>query len=253
MLSILQQAVRTLEDRRLNKYIADSGYCSRREADKLIAAGKVTINGHIAQVGERVPPGAKVVVDKQVIDSESDKVYLALNKPRGIVCTTDPREPKNVADFVGYPVRIYPIGRLDKDSEGLLLLTSDGDIVNRILRAGGRHEKEYEVTVDKPITPDFLAAMAKGVPILGQKTLPCTLHKTGSHTFRIILVQGLNRQIRRMCEYFGYNVEKLRRLRIMNITLGNMRPGHWRHLSEKELKALMNTLGTGGKANEYDE
>ncbi|NLO15018.1 MAG: pseudouridine synthase [Clostridiales bacterium] len=231
-----------VEDRRLNKYIADSGYCSRREADRLIEEGKVTINGRTATIGERVAPGARVKVEKHILSGSGDKAYLAVHKPQGIVCTADPREPMNIVDYVNFPGRIYPIGRLDKDSEGLILLTSDGDIVNRILRASGSHEKEYEVAVDKPITPEFIDRMSKGVPILGQVTLPCRIRKTGPGTFRIILVQGLNRQIRRMCEYLGYNVVHLRRIRIMNITLGAMRPGHWRMLTDAELNALMRSL-----------
>ncbi|NMD37871.1 MAG: 23S rRNA pseudouridine(2604) synthase RluF, partial [Christensenellaceae bacterium] len=229
-----------VDNRRLNKYIADSGYCSRREADKLIEQGKVTINGRIAQIGERVAPNSKVVVNKQLISHDSDKVYIALNKPIGIVCTTDLREPNNIVSFVNYPARIYPVGRLDKDSEGLILLTSDGDIVNKILRAQGKHDKEYEVKVDKTITQDFLDKMASGVPILGQKTLPCKIYKTGNRSFRIILIQGLNRQIRRMCEYLGYNVVNLKRTRIMNINLGRMKVGQWRPLSDKEIRLLSN-------------
>ena len=231
-----------MEDRRLNKYISDSGFCSRREADQLIQQGKVRIDGRVAVLGERVPPGAQVYVGKELIADTGDKVYLALNKPVGIVCTADQREPQNIVDFVGYPARIYPIGRLDKDSEGLILLTSDGDVVNRILRASERHEKEYEVRVDKPVTPEFLERMAKGVPVLGQVTLPCRVRKTGTDSFRIVLIQGLNRQIRRMCEFLGYNVINLRRLRIMHITLGNMRPGHWRLLTDNEVRQLMDTL-----------
>lgn len=244
-----------MEDRRLNKYIADSGFCSRREADRLITAGKVLLDGRVARLGDRVPQGAAVVVDGQPIDAMGDKVYLALNKPRGIVCTTDLREPMNIVSYLGYPARVYPIGRLDKDSEGLILMTSDGDIVNRILRSMGRHEKEYEVTVNRPVTPDFLSRMAGGLPILGQTTLPATLRRTGPNSFRIILVQGLNRQIRRMCEYLGYEVKALRRIRIMNILLGGMRPGEWRTLSDKELKALLRTLDehSAGPAASSDE
>ena len=234
-----------MEERRLNKYLPDSGFCSRREADRLIAEGQVTVNGRVAAVGQRVPAGARVAVGKQEIEAASDKVYLAVNKPVGIVSTADPREPDNIVSFVGYPARVYPIGRLDKDSEGLILLTSDGDIVNRILRAAGRHEKEYEVRVDKPVTPEFLSRMAKGVPVLGRTTLPCKVRKTGPNSFNIILVQGLNRQIRRMCEYLGYAVVSLRRVRIMHISLGKMRPGQWRLLSQSELSTLMKTLGEG--------
>jgi 23S rRNA pseudouridine2604 synthase len=242
-----------LEDRRLNKYIADSGYCSRREADRLIQEGKVTVNGRVAIIGEKVAPGARVVVEKHILDSAGDKVYLAVYKPQGIVCTADPREPMNIVDYIHFPGRIYPIGRLDKDSEGLILLTSDGDIVNRILRASGGHEKEYEVAVDRPLTPDFIDRMGRGVPILGQVTLPCRVRKTGSGSFRIILVQGLNRQIRRMCEALSYNVVHLRRVRIMNITLGKMRPGNWRLLTDGELGALMKSLDAVANGAQEEE
>ncbi|HHT06913.1 MAG TPA: pseudouridine synthase [Clostridiales bacterium] len=243
MIDLSHRQENSLEDNRsINKYISDSGYCSRREADRLLEAGKVTINSRVANKAERVPYGASVTVNGVLLDGAGQKVYLALFKPRGIVCTTDRREPLNIVDYINYPGRIFPIGRLDKDSEGLILLTSDGDIVNRILRATGQHEKEYLVTVDKPITPRFLQRMAEGVPILGQITLPCVIHQTGQHSFRLILVQGLNRQIRRMCEYLGYQVTHLRRVRIMNIRLGKMQPGHWRELSKKELDTLMATL-----------
>jgi 23S rRNA pseudouridine2604 synthase len=190
------------------------------------------------------------MVGGQLIEAEGDKVYLAAYKPVGIVSTADPREKNNIVDFFGYPSRIYPVGRLDKDSEGLILMTSDGDIVNRILRAQGRHEKEYEVTVNKQVTPEFLERMSAGVPVLRQVTLPATLRKTGTHSFNIILVQGLNRQIRRMCEHLGFEVTRLKRVRIMHIRLGRMRPGEMRMLGEKELRALMRALegaGPGGK------
>ena len=229
-------------DRRLNKYIADSGYCSRRDADQLIADGRVRVDGRVAVVGERIAPGQWVMVDGQPLDGAGPKVYLAVYKPRGIVSTAEPREPMNIVSYINHPVRIYPVGRLDKDSEGLILMTSDGDIVNRILRADGRHEKEYEVAVDKPITGEFLRRMREGVPVLGCKTLPAHVTRTGMGSFRIILVQGLNRQIRRMCEYLGYRVVHLKRVRIMNITLGDMEPGHWRPLTENELDTLMETL-----------
>ena len=232
----------TFDDKRLNKYLADNGFCSRREADRLIEAGKVTVDGRVAAIGERVGPGARVMVGKQPIGATGDTVYLAFNKPVGLVSTTDPREPDNIVSYINYPTRIYPIGRLDKDSEGLILLTSDGNIVNRILRAEGRHEKEYEVTVDRPVTPDFLDRMSKGVPVLNQVTLPCRVRKTGTNSFNIILVQGLNRQIRRMCEYLGYRVTHLRRIRIMNILLGRMRPGTSRSLTKGELDTLHRTL-----------
>ncbi len=231
-----------MDDRRLNKYIADSGFCSRREADRLIEGGQVKLNGRVAAIGDRVSPGDQVVVAGQAIRDKSNKVYLAVYKPVGIVSTADPREPLNIVSYINHPQRIFPIGRLDKDSEGLILLTSDGDIVNRILRAEGRHEKEYEVTVDRPITEDFQRRMAQGVPVLGQRTLPSRLTQTGPNSFRIILVQGLNRQIRRMCEYLGYQVTHLRRVRIMHICLGSMKPGQWRELTERELRELIAIL-----------
>ncbi|MDD3571719.1 MAG: pseudouridine synthase [Eubacteriales bacterium] len=232
-----------MQERRLNKYLADSGFCSRREADRLISLGQVTVNGKRAVLGQLVPSGARVMVGKQLVDAHSDRVYLAVYKPVGIVSTSDPREPANIVSFINYPARVYPVGRLDKDSEGLILLTSDGDIVNHILRAAGKHEKEYEVAVDKPVTQAFLDRMAEGVPILGQVTLPCRVRKTGPKSFNIILVQGLNRQIRRMCESLGYSVTRLRRVRIMHITLGKMRPGQWRMLSQQELAALLRIMG----------
>lgn len=228
---------------RLNKWIAESGFCSRREADRLIGEGKVTIDGRTGVLGDKVLPGMKVRVDGREAVVKTKKVYIALNKPAGVVCTADPREPMNVVDYVGHPERIFPIGRLDKDSEGLLLMTNDGEIVNRILRAAGGHEKEYVVTVNKVITDDFLKQMAEGVPILDTVTLPCRIIKEDKQRFRIILVQGLNRQIRRMCEALGCNVVRLRRIRIMNIRLGTMRPGQWRELSEEELSGLMGRLG----------
>lgn len=237
-----------MEDRRLNKYLADSGYCSRREADRLIAAGQVKINGKTAQLGERVPEGAQVSVLGQAIGHQGDKVYLALYKPVGVVSTADPGEKNNIVSFVNYPTRIYPIGRLDKDSEGLILLTSDGDVVNRILRAEGRHEKEYQVQVDKALTRDFIQKMSSGLPILGQMTLPCQLTQTGSRSFTIVLTQGLNRQIRRMCEHLGYVVTHLKRVRVMHLTLGRMRPGEWRQLNKKELQALFQVLEEADKS-----
>ena len=227
---------------RLNKFIADSGYCSRREADRLIQEGRVKIDGRVGALGDRVLPGMRVECDGRRLSGDGEKVYIALNKPRGIVCTADPREPMNVVDYVGYPIRIFPVGRLDKDSEGLLLLTSDGGIVNRLLRAAGGHEKEYEVEVDKPLTREFMEKMMRGVPILDTVTLPCKLRRTGERSFNLILVQGLNRQIRRMCEALGCNVVSLRRIRIMNIRLGRLETGHWRNLTAPELKQLLGTL-----------
>lgn len=231
------------QGKRLNKFIADSGYCSRREADRLIEEGRVDVDGHPGALGDRILPGMRVTVDGHPLSGRGEKVYLLLNKPVGVVCTADPREPMNVVDYLNYPVRIFPVGRLDKDSEGLLLLTSDGEIVNRILRAAGGHEKEYEVTVDRPVTREFLEKMAAGVPILDTVTLPCRVRRTGDRSFNIILVQGLNRQIRRMCETLGYSVRSLRRIRIMNIRLGKLRPGQWRALTDEELDGLLRRLG----------
>ena len=242
-----------MEDRRLNKYIADSGHCSRREADRLIEEGRVTIDGRAAGLGERVAPGMKVAVDGHPLDGAGEKVYLALNKPRGIVCTADSREPMNIVDYLKYPVRVYPVGRLDKDSEGLILLTSDGNIVNRLLRAAGGHEKEYEVAVDRPMTRAFMEKMRAGVEILGRTTLPCHIRRTGPNAFNIVLVQGLNRQIRRMCEALGYRVTYLRRIRIMNIRLGTMTPGQWRAVTDAELDELLNGLSPGAKDDALDE
>ena len=227
---------------RLNKYMAESGYCSRREADRLIAEGRVTLNGRVGALGDRVLPGMAVTVDGQPVGGKGEEIYIALNKPRGIVCTADPREPMNVVDYIGHPARIFPVGRLDKDSEGLLLLTSDGDIVNRLLRAAGGHEKEYEVEIDRPVTPEFVRRMMAGVPILDTVTLPCRARRTGERSFNIILVQGLNRQIRRMCEALGANVVHLRRIRIMNLRLGRLQPGQWREVTAEELSALTERL-----------
>ena len=227
---------------RLNKFIADSGYCSRREADRLIQEGRVKIDGRVGALGDRVLPGMRVVCDGKQLSGDGEKVYIALNKPRGIVCTADPREPMNVVDYVDYPIRIFPVGRLDKDSEGLLLLTSDGEIVNRLLRAAGGHEKEYEVEVDRPLTREFMERMMRGVPILDTVTLPCKLRRTGERSFNLILVQGLNRQIRRMCEALGYNVRRLRRVRINSLRIGNLAPGQWRELTEGEVAALMASI-----------
>ena len=230
------------QGKRLNKFIADSGYCSRREADRLITEGRVKVDGRIGVLGDKVLPGTVVLVDGQSLTGDGEKVYLLLNKPVGIVCTADPREPMNVVDYIGYPIRIFPVGRLDKDSEGLLLLTSDGEIVNRLLRAAGGHEKEYELEVDKPLTPEFMQKMMAGVPILDTVTLPCKLRRTGSRSFNLILVQGLNRQIRRMCEALGYNVVKLKRVRINTVKLGSLQPGQWKELSAAELSSLMDSI-----------
>lgn len=228
---------------RINKYIASLGVSSRREADRQVEAGKVLINGVKAVPGSRVKPGDKVMLDGVLLKKKPKKnIYIALNKPRGIVSTTDPSEKNNVVSFMGYPERIYPIGRLDKDSEGLLLMTNDGDIVNRILRARYGHEKEYLVRVDKDYDEDFVRRMENGVEILGQTTLPCRLRPVDKRTFRLTLTQGLNRQIRRMCEALGYEVRRLQRIRIMNISLGNMTPGSWRYLTVKEMKQVEELL-----------
>ncbi|PQB04743.1 23S rRNA pseudouridine(2604) synthase RluF [Aureitalea marina] len=227
---------------RLNKAISDSGYCSRRQADKLIEQGRVQINGEPTGLGQRVMPQDVVTVDGKPIKSQENLVYIALNKPVGITSTTDQRVKGNVVDFINHPERIYHVGRLDKPSEGLLLMTNDGDIVNKILRAGNRHEKEYIVTVDRPITPEFLKRMSSGVPILDTVTKPCQVEKISRYVFRIILIQGLNRQIRRMCEYFEYEVVKLKRIRIMNIALGDLPTGAWRDLTTRELEDLKKEL-----------
>jgi 23S rRNA pseudouridine2604 synthase len=223
----------------LNKYISETGLCSRREADKLIEAGRVLINDLVARKGNRVNPDDKVYLDGELIVKRSKPIYIALNKPVGIVCTTDQREPDNIIDYLGYKERIFPIGRLDKMSQGLILLTNDGDIVNKILRAGNFHEKEYIVTVNKPIDNGFIKAMATGVPILDTVTRPCKVKKIDDFKFNIVLTQGLNRQIRRMCEYLGYHVTSLNRVRIMDITLDGIEYDTWRYLTEAEVVWLM--------------
>ncbi len=224
---------------RLNKYISETGICSRREADAWIAGGRVTINGKRAELGTQVNEGDEVRVDQRVVGAKKRHVYICLNKPVGITCTTERHIDGNIIDFIGHAERIFPIGRLDKDSEGLILLTNHGDIVNVILRAENNHEKEYIVTVDKPVTETFLAGMAGGVRILGERTKPCRVSRVDNRVFRIILTQGLNRQIRRMCEVFGYHVRQLQRIRIMNIRLGSLKVGQWRDLSEAELRGLL--------------
>ncbi len=233
---------------RINKYLSDAGLCSRREADVFVEKGQVTVDGVVAQNGTKVLPGQEVVFCGRAVSRDDNQVLIAFYKPVGIVCTTDTaREPDNVIDFINYPKRIFPIGRLDKDSEGLLLLTNDGDIVNKILRAGNKHEKEYEVTVNKPLTPEFLKGMATGVPILDTVTKPCKIEPTGKKSFKIILTQGLNRQIRRMCEYFDYKVVSLKRVRVMHITLGSLKVGEYRHLTTTEREELKNMLKNSSK------
>lgn len=229
---------------RLNKYISESGLCSRREADRYIEQGNVHINGKRAAVGDQVLPGDTVKVNGQIIEprSEEDLVFIALNKPVGIVSTTDSAEKHNIQRFVGHSERIFPIGRLDKDSQGLIFMTSNGDLVNKILRAGNNHEKEYLVTVDKPITREFIQGMAGGVPILGTVTKQCKVNQESRFVFRITLIQGLNRQIRRMCEHFGYDVTKLERIRIMNVSLKGLPVGQWRDLTQKERAELFDAI-----------
>ena len=227
---------------RLNKYISDSGYCSRREADKYIENGSVTINGRKATIGDRVETGQKVKVNGHLIDNVVEPIYIALNKPVGIVSTTDTSERDNMIDFVGHEQRIFPIGRLDKDSQGLILLTNNGDIVNKILRAGNNHKKVYIVTVNKPIDDAFLTKMSQGIPILDRVTRRCELEQINPYTFKISLIQGLNRQIRRMCEYLGYEVLKLERIQVMNIKLDKLGQGNWRDLTPQELKVLFSML-----------
>lgn len=227
---------------RLNKAISDTGFCSRREADGYIEKGRVTINGEKAVLGDRVFPEDEIRVDGKLLKDNVDDVYIILNKPVGITCTTDRRFPDNVIDFVKHPERIFPVGRLDKPSEGLLLMTNDGNIVNKILRAGNKHEKEYIVRVDRPITSDFIKRMGAGVPILNTVTKRCKVEQISRFEFRIILIQGLNRQIRRMCEYLGYEVVELKRIRLMHLTLDNLPVGEWRDLTESELRILKDAV-----------
>lgn len=226
----------------MNKYLSDAGVCSRRQADTLIEQGKVAIDGSIAVQGARVQKGQIVTVNGKKITKEDELVVIAFHKPRGIVCTAEKREKNNIIDYIHYPTRIYPVGRLDKDSEGLILLTNHGELANRICKARYYHEKEYVVTVQKPITDEFLTKMANGVPILDTVTRPCVVKKEGRNKFRIILTQGLNRQIRRMCEYFGYQVLTLKRVRVMNVELGDLKVGTYRHITEKELMKLNEML-----------
>ena len=237
-----------MEKTRINKYLSEVGFCSRREADKMLEQGRITVNGAVPEMGTKVSEEDEILVDGiSIRKQEEDHVYIALNKPVGIVCTTDTkRELNNIVEFVNHPKRIFPIGRLDKPSEGLILLTSDGDIVNKILRARNNHEKEYIVRVDKPITPQFLHKMRNGIPILGTVTNKCELEQIDTLSFRIVLTQGLNRQIRRMCEYVGYEVKKLKRIRIMNIKL-DLPVGKWRDLTADEMKELEGLLEDSDK------
>lgn len=223
---------------RLNKFLSEAGVCSRREADRLIEEGKVFVDGRRAETGMKVSVEQEVKVGKKVVSTGKEMILLAVNKPVGIVCTEEKKEKNNIIRFLNYPTRITYIGRLDKDSEGLLLMTNNGDIINKMMRAGNRHEKEYKVTVNKPITREFLDKMGRGVPILNTVTRPCEIKAIGKYKFNIILTQGLNRQIRRMCEYFGYKVTRLERVRVMNITLGKLKPGEYRKVTEAEINEL---------------
>ena len=231
------------QTKRLNKFISESGVCSRREADRYIEQGNVFLNGKRAQVGDSVKPGDQVRVNGQLIDpmEAEDFVFIALNKPVGIESTTE-KKAHNIVDFVNHGVRIFPIGRLDKDSQGLIFLTNNGDLVNKVLRAGNNHEKEYIVTVNKPVNAKFIEGMGAGVPILGTKTKKCPVEKVDTYAFKITLIQGLNRQIRRMCEYFGYDVLKLERIRIMNVDTKGLPVGEWRDLTQKELAVLLKSV-----------
>lgn len=239
-----------IKQTRINKYLSEVGYCSRRAADKLIEQGRVTINGQVPEMGTKIISSDEVRVDGELISEPKEKpVYLAFNKPIGIVCTTDTKvEKDNIIEFINYPKRIFPIGRLDKPSEGLIFLTNDGDIVNKILRARNHHEKEYLVTVDKPITKKFLEQMQEGVPILETVTRKCEITEINKYQFKIILTQGLNRQIRRMCEYLGYNVKKLKRIRIMNVKL-DIPVGKWRDLTREELLEINRLVSDSSKTH----
>jgi 23S rRNA pseudouridine2604 synthase len=236
--------------KRINKFLSEAGICSRREADRMIEMGQVTINGKVPVAGQKVKPRDKVRVNGHEVENNAvEAVYLLFNKPTGIVTTTDSSEPDNVINFVNYPERIFPVGRLDKDSEGLLILTNDGDVVNKILRAGNQHDKVYEVTVDKPVTEKFVHDMGHGVPILGQVTKKCKVEQVAPFIFRITLQQGLNRQIRRMCEYFGYEVQKLKRTRIMHLNL-DLPPGDWRPFTEQEIQEMERLLENSSKTQQ---
>jgi 23S rRNA pseudouridine2604 synthase len=224
---------------RLNKYISETGVCSRREADKWIEAGRVTLNGAPATLGHKVAQGDEVRIDGNLVGAKKKPIYIALNKPVGITCTTEPHIPDNIVRFVGHAERIFPVGRLDKDSEGLILLTNDGDIVNEILRSENEHEKEYVVSVNRPITDLSLTMLASGVKIMGVTTKPCRVERVDAETFRLVLTQGLNRQIRRMCSALGYRVRRLQRVRIINIHVGALRAGDWRYLTDAEVAGLL--------------
>lgn len=243
-----REFIQKSEPVRLNKFLSESGVCSRREADKLIESGSVSVDGVRAQMGMKVSPGQDVRVGKRKVGRMDEMVVLAVNKPRGIVCTEDRRERKSIVRFLDYPIRVTYAGRLDKDSRGLLLMTNNGDIINKMMRAGNSHEKEYKVTVDKEVTDEFLARMSQGVRILDTVTRPCEVQRIGKFTFSIILTQGLNRQIRRMCEALGYEVRDLVRVRVMNIKLGNLKDGAYRRLSDEELDELYELIKDSSNA-----
>ena len=237
--------------KRLNKFISETGFCSRREADKYIEQGRVTVNGELPEMGVKVAQDDVVLVDGKPLKEPPKRVYIAYNKPVGITCTTERKIQSNIVKAVNYPDRIFPIGRLDRPSEGLIFLTNEGDIVNKILRAGNNHENEYVVTVDKPLNRQFVNKMANGIPILDTVTKKCKVTQTGAQQFTIILTQGLNRQIRRMCEYLGYEVVTLKRVRIMNVTLKGLKVGQWRHLSDAEMAVINDSIADSGKTQEH--
>ncbi|MDA3894133.1 MAG: 23S rRNA pseudouridine(2604) synthase RluF [Salinivirgaceae bacterium] len=236
--------------KRLNKYISETGVCSRRGADKLIEAGKVLVNGEIPELGTRVDDSDAITIDGKPLNDKEKYVYIAFNKPIGITCTTEKKVNDNIVDFINYPKRIYPIGRLDKPSEGLIFLTNHGDIINKILRAGNNHEKEYIVTVDQVITNEFIERMSNGVPVLDTITKKCTVTKISKNIFKIVLTQGLNRQIRRMCAHLGYKVIRLQRTRIMNVNLGIIPIGKWRNLTKDELSEIFRLISESSKTEE---
>ena len=239
------------ELKRLNKFISETGFCSRREADKYIEQGRVTVNGNMPEMGVKVADTDTVLIDGNPLRAKPKRVYIAYNKPVGITCTTESKIQSNIVKAVNYPTRIFPIGRLDRPSEGLIFLTNEGDIVNKILRAGNNHEKEYVVTVDKPLNRQFVPKMANGIPILDTVTKKCKVTQTAPQEFKIVLTQGLNRQIRRMCEYLGYEVVTLKRTRIMNVTLKGLKVGQWRHLTDVEMAQINDSIADSGKTQEH--
>lgn len=243
-------SLRLMEYKRLNKAISETGFCSRRNADALISGGRVKVNGEVADLGVKVTTKDEISVDGEIISKKVENIYLAFNKPVGITCTTEIDIKGNIISFINYPERIFPVGRLDKPSEGLIFLTNDGDIVNKILRAGNNHEKEYIVTVNKKITTQFIKKMSAGVPILNTVTKKCRIRKIDDFTFNIILTQGLNRQIRRMCDYLDYEVKTLKRIRIMNVELGDLKTGKYRHFTKPELQEMLFLIEDSSKTME---